>query len=136
MKTCSIAYVLFVSAAIPVLFTASKLLNESLHFGDTGDCIAIIAHGLSIVLFLHLFAKCFGVTTVWRVAIGSVIPILAYTIYFVSIGDQIRGPVVFAVHEMLVFYVIKFVACSALVEYGMQAMEKRIEWLTPRQIGG
>ena len=108
MKTCSIAYVLLVTAAIPVLFTISELLYETSLTGDTGTVIAIIAHGLSIVLFFHLITKCLGLPIAWRIAVGAFFPILVYTIYYATIHDHIRGPVVFAIHEMFVFTLSNF----------------------------
>ena len=136
MKSCSSAYILLVTAAIPVLFTISELLYGALSFGDTTDVISIVGHGLSIVLFFHLITKCLGLPFGWRVAVGAISPTLLYALYYWQIHDQITGSVVFSVRDMLVFYSIKFLICSAIAEYAMQELEKRVTWLSCKQGGG
>ena len=108
MKTCSIAYVMFVTASIGGLFTLSQFLFRFL--SDVTGVAAIIAHGMSIALFFHLITKCSGLKYEWRIAIGTVVPTLLYVIYYCSIYNQYAQPV------FLVFSTFKFLTSCAIAE--------------------
>ena len=129
MKSCSFAYILFVTAAIPVLFSISNLLHGTLRLGDITDFISIITHGISIVLFFHLVTKCCGMSMGWRVAISTLLASLLHGLDYARIHDQIPGPVVFSVPAMLMFYTVKFLVCAIVAECAMLALEKRVTWL-------
>jgi len=130
MKTCSIAYVLLVTAAIPTLFTLSdSILSDSWVLGDTMGLVGMLTHGISIILFFHLITKCVGLSIRWRIAISPIFPILIYTTYYATIYNELRGPVGFSIQFMALLNSIKFVASSLIVEFAMSKLERRVAWL-------
>ena len=143
MKTYSLAYLLFVTTAIAVLFTVPPWVlpesNPESPLGDFGISILVgIGHGLSICLFFHLITKGLGLSLGWRIFLNAAIPVATYISFCLWALRYYPNGILRYVPFMLLFYSAKFLTCSVLTEYTMIDLQRRFKWLStaPSPTGG
>ena len=133
MKTFSLKYLMFVTAAIAVLFTvprwvlpAPSLDPEAAIGGFTIYVLVEAGHGLSICLFFHLITMILGLPIAWRIAVSALAPMAAYLIFLVVFSVHFS---IFAYVAVGTFYVVKFSMCSVMAEHTMLELGQRYAWL-------
>jgi hypothetical protein len=131
MKTISISYILFATAAIGGLFTMSNLFRQYLSHIPTVEYFEMVAHGASIVLFFHLVGKIAGISFYWRVAVDMVLPTLGFAFWFTMLRDSSGDKITFPFSLVVGAYLIKFSVSAIAVELAMRSLEKRWGMLKP-----
>ena len=136
MRTISISYILFVTAAICGLYTLSNIIYRYLDHTDSVEFCAIIAHGASIALFFHLLGKMAGVTIYWRIAIDAILPALGFAVWHTMFRDSSGDTFSFPPTWVSGFYLVKFSISAVVVELAMRSLEKRWNILKPPTLAG
>ena len=136
MRTISISYILFVTAAICGLYTLSNLIYRYLNLTDTVEFCAIIAHGASIVLFIHLIGKIAGISICWRIAVDAIIPTLGFAVWYILLRDSSGDRFTFPAILVAGVYLIKFSISALVVEFAMRSLEKQWKLLKPTVVAG